>query len=215
MEVEAASLELLCAVWVVRHGVAAERVAGGTAVPVVVADVVAGVRRWAVGKRREVYLRGGARKISALLKAAGVGSVEGLQFALGETPADERASAKDWALDMAARKGQLDVVRWLVEQGGVDVYGGEDAALQESVAEGHDHVFRWLQERRGFNREEVDRQFLTLHHRAIRVQAVEFYTQAIERLGQHDGRVSWFIAIAGMLFFVAITGMAYVLPIQQ
>ncbi len=149
MEVAAASLELLCAVWVVRHSVAAERVAAGTAVPHPVADVVAAVRRWALGGKGAICLRWKPKKVTALVRAALVGSMEGVQFALGEMPPDEREEAKEWALDSSAGEGKLDVVQWLVEEKGVDVHGGRSAPLWCSAGGGHLNVVRWLVEHAG------------------------------------------------------------------
>ncbi len=146
MEVEAASLELICAVWAVRHGVAAEELAGGTAIPQPVANVVAGVRRWAVWN-------GGAAcpaewaawqprwtHNTAVALAAWWGSTDGVQFLLSKMRAPERKAAKDRALERCATGGRLAMVQWLVGEGATSV----GPALRKSVAHGHLAVAQWL-----------------------------------------------------------------------
>ncbi len=139
MEVEAAPLELLCAVWVVRHGVAAERVAGGTAVSVVVADVVAGVRRWAVDDVDKWF-----HGTTSLEKAGLVGSAEALQFCLGEMATTQRQKEANWVLSRSALRGKLAAVQWLVDEAGADLHADVDYALLQSAEEGHVDVVRWL-----------------------------------------------------------------------
>ncbi len=165
--VDAASLEVVCAVWVVRHGVDAERLESGVAIPAGVAAAVEEVRRWAA---EEVPVEA----------AAWEGSVEGVQFCLGELRAGNRVYAKKLALARSASGGRLEVVRWLVEdgpvaqrlldsmalaraasrghlavvrflveEGGVDVHAYEDVALVASAAHGHLAVVRWLVEEGG------------------------------------------------------------------
>ncbi len=157
-----ASLETLCCVWAVCHKVAPQKLEGGTAVPVVVADHVGAVRRWATAQD--------------LAQAARAGSVEGLWFCWGRMEVAERqkeaqrawesvawhgsclavvqwlvkeggadaCARNDRALRRSAQNGNLAVVRWLVEEGGADVHAEDDGALWRSAWQGHLAVVQWL-----------------------------------------------------------------------
>lgn len=58
-----------------------------------------------------------------------------------ETDSDNRAP-----LDLACSEGNLEVVRWLVREGGADIYGDSFycKALDIACAHGHLEVARWL-----------------------------------------------------------------------
>ncbi len=142
---EVVSLEVLCCVQVVRHGVAEERVERGVAVPVTVADTLEAVRAWAVGKQGEWCLGGVLVRQTPLILAAGEGSVEGLWFCWGELPAEDRREKGRWALAMAARKGRLLAVQWLMEHE-ADVRAHNDVALRWSAERGHLAVVQCLAE---------------------------------------------------------------------
>jgi ankyrin repeat protein len=74
--------------------------------------------------------------------AAGNGNVEMMQLLL-QLGVDVRwGKARDAALYVAARRGQLQVVKWLLEQGATDQEGNE--ALVQAAEQGHVEVLRLL-----------------------------------------------------------------------
>ncbi len=139
MEVAAASLELLCAVWVVQHRVARERLEGGVAVPVPVAAVVASVRGWVSGLGRGADFM----RCRPLVRAAGLGHADGVRYCLGNMKAENWLEDGHRALYDSARAGSLDVVRLLVEEAGVKADG---YAVYLTAGGGHLAVARWLVE---------------------------------------------------------------------
>ncbi len=182
MEVEAASLELLCAVWVVRHGVAPERVAGGTAVPVVVADVVAGVRRWAVWTSWPDEWGGWPLRWTnkaAVALAAWWGCTDSVQFCLGEVEAPLRKAALRYALERCASGGRLAMMQWLVHEAGADVHAQHDAILSWTIANGHLAVVQWLVER------------------GVDVHAMGECALRWSAYGGHLAVVQWLVQVAG------------------
>ncbi len=139
MEVAAASLELLCAVWVVRHRVARERLEGGAAVPVPVAAVVASVRGWVSGLGRGADFM----RQRPLVRAARLGHADGVRYCLGNMKAENWLEDRRRALYDSARAGSLEVVRLLVEEAGVKTDG---YAVFLTASGGHLAVARWLVE---------------------------------------------------------------------
>ena len=142
MAAEIVSLETLCCVWVVRHEVTPDKVEGGVAVPVLVADHVEAVRRWAVGRVEDEFMY---LPTPPLLLAVSEGSIEGLQFCWSEIAVEDRLKKGEDALDYAGQHGYLPVVQWLVEKCGT----GENKALRGSAARGHLAVVQWLVEEGG------------------------------------------------------------------
>ena len=140
MEVDAASLELVCAVWVVQQDVPAERLARGTAVPVVVADVVASVRRWVLSGGEDPQ---GPLQKTKFERAMMVLDWEGVRFCQGEMAQEQRQAVMRDALMGCARGGYLAILRWLVEEGG-DIHALNDLAPQWSIYEDHLDVVEWL-----------------------------------------------------------------------
>ncbi len=146
MEVSPATLELLCAVGVVRHSVAAERLVGGVAITVVVSNVLAQVRQWALSAGSVM-----PPEMSTLGRAAGKGSVEGVLFCLGGMAPERRQVAVRTAMMVSVRYGHLPVMRWCVEEGGVNVRAISDGTLAESARHGRLAIVRWLVEQGGAN----------------------------------------------------------------
>ncbi len=181
MEVSPAPLELLCAVWVVRHKVTKRQLrggAGGPGLPAPVAAVVASVRKWARGRKGGHW----CREETPFMRAANVGDVQGVLFGLGEMEPHKRGyksrgalveaaeggwlgvvqllvddawsdcdERKDDALFWSAHDGHFAVVRWLVEEAGANVHHRDDHALCLSAVGGHIDILRWLVEKGGAN----------------------------------------------------------------
>ncbi len=148
-----ASLELLCAVGVVQYDVPEERIAAGTAVPVVVADVVASVRLWITGGDVGPWFA----SQEPLVRAAYLGSADGVRFFLGNLQAERWEEDTRAALRCSCRRGRLDMVRLLVEEAGVNP---DSNAVCDTVSGGHVHVARWLVEEVGTPLLEEDVQYL-------------------------------------------------------
>ncbi len=141
MEVEAPTLELLCAVWCVQHDVARERLVAGTAITHPVADVVADVRRW---------VPPGANSLLWPPAAARAGSLAGICFALGRVPARWRSLIN--VSEEAARGGHFAIVRWVVSAPYIPLRSFEIMSslkplvqtLEIAAGGGHLHIVQWL-----------------------------------------------------------------------
>ncbi len=145
-----ASLETLCCVWAVCHEVAPQKLERGTAVPVQVADHVEAVRPWAtVEEPNWIPTSGRWVQLTSLERAAGVGSVEGLQFCWGRTKVAARQHDAQRALVNAAVLIHLPAVRWLVKEARANVHVCHDEAVRRSAAGGHLSVVQWLVEEGG------------------------------------------------------------------
>ncbi len=145
VEVDPASLEAICAVFAVRHAVAPERLARGTAVSHPVADVVDAMHAMDAARQ---WMGQDYMWETPLWRAATGGSLGGMQFFLAETAPAGRLEDMGQALVGAATSSCVAAVQWLVERG-ADVHHNRDRALKVSAQMGHLPVVRWLASKGG------------------------------------------------------------------